>query len=214
MTDQSWQLAADDLCSIHTGLRAPLLAEALRASGDWLDVTCGRETVFVHFDLAVLDGAQALAKLATCAIPSNTTTASAPAVDIPACYHPEVAPDLAAVCAELGLSRNEFVRRHTAGDHEVAMLGFMPGFAYIDGLDPSLEVSRLEQPRQQVAAGSIGLAGRQTGIYPFEGPGGWRLVARTPLALFDVDATPPARLKAMQKVRFVPISLDELEAMQ
>ena len=78
-------------------------------------------------------------------------------------------------------------------------------------LDPLLQVDRLDQPRQHVAAGAVGIAGRQTGLYPNDGPGGWRLVARTPLKLFDPAATPPALLQPMQAVRFIPITLDQFE---
>ncbi len=214
MTSSGWRLVADDLCCITPDSHAPALAEALRRSGDWVDVVCGRDTVFVQFDLSQISPEHVLEKLGSFEFSSQEGADATAVFEIPACYHPAVAPDLVETCEQLGLSIDEFVDVHSSGHHEVAMLGFMPGFAYIDGLDPSLSVDRLDQPRLSVAAGSIGLAGSQTGIYPFEGPGGWRLIARTPLRLFDPSATPPALLHATQKVRFVPISLDEFEAVR
>ncbi|MEM8683638.1 MAG: allophanate hydrolase subunit 1 [Pseudomonadota bacterium] len=215
MTSPHWRLVADDLCCITADRNAAALAEALAEafgdSGEWLDVVCGRDTVFVQFDPSKIDQHGALERLRSFGRSTAGHGGSADCMMIPACYHASVAPDLLATCELLGVSLDEFIERHSGGDHRVAMLGFMPGFAYIDGLDASLRVSRLDQPRQQVAAGAIGLAGRQTGIYPSIGPGGWRLVARTPLRLFDVTAAPPALLQPMQRVRFVPITLDEFE---
>ena len=216
MAELAWQLVADDRCSVSLGSQAEaaVLAAALRHSGAWLDVVCGRESVHLQFDLSKTTGDAVLVALESFVTPPGSLADSAGTLDIPACYDPAVAPDLDATCEQLGLSMDEFVQAHTSSTHEVAMLGFMPGFAYINGLDPSLLVDRLDQPRQHVDAGTIGIAGSQTGIYPFDGPGGWRLVARTPLKLFDPAKSPPALLQPMQKVRFVPITLDELEAFQ
>lgn len=212
MSEAGWKLVADDVCCIKSGSQAEAvaLAEVLRDSAEWLDVVCGRGTVYAQFDLAALTAEQALTRLASVEPSSSKQHGSGEPVDIPACYAPAVAPDLVETCERLGLSHDEFVQAHSGVTHEVAMLGFMPGFAYIDGLPASLRVDRLDEPRQHVAAGSIGIAGSQTGIYPFAGPGGWRLVARTPLRLFNPAAVPPALLKPLQKVRFVPITLDAL----
>lgn len=122
-------------------------------------------------------------------------------VEVPVVYDGE---DLAAVAAATGLSSDEVVRRHAAPDYLVAFLGFAPGFPYLVGLDPSLHVPRRSSPRVRVPAGSVGLAGPQTGIYPVASPGGWQLIGRTDVVLFDADRSPPALLAAGDRLRFVP----------
>jgi 5-oxoprolinase (ATP-hydrolysing) subunit B len=110
--------------------------------------------------------------------------------------------DLAATAAELDLSPEELVRRHTAARYVVAFCGFAPGFAYLRGMDTALHVPRLAEPRTKVPAGSVGIAGEFTGVYPRESPGGWRLLGRTAAALWDLGRTPPALLVPGTPVRF------------
>ena len=124
-------------------------------------------------------------------------------VEIPVTYGGEAGPDLAAAAAELGLSPQALAQRHAAGDYTVAMVGFAPGFPYLLGLDPALALPRLDTPRTHVPAGSVGIGGAQTGIYPRESPGGWRLIGRTDCVLFDAQRTPPALLAPGDRVRFV-----------
>lgn len=133
-------------------------------------------------------------------------------VEIPVCYHPSCAPDLEAVAQRTGLARDEVVARHCAGDYRVGMIGFAPGFPYLLGLDPALAAPRHATPRVRVPAGSVGIAGQQTGIYPGDSPGGWQLVGRTPLSLFDPRRDPPSLLQPGQRLRFVAIGLDEYNA--
>ncbi len=136
------------------------------------------------------------------------TAVAAPAprtVEIPVCYGGTHGPDLDPLAAELGLSAAEVIERHGAGDYRVALLGFAPGFPYLLGLDPALAAPRLATPRARVPAGSVGIGGAQTGIYPREGPGGWRLIGRTPLRLFDPRRDPPALIAPGDALRFVPI---------
>ena len=121
-------------------------------------------------------------------------------VEVPVVYD---GPDLAAVAEATGLSPAEVVQRHTASDYLVAFLGFAPGFPYLVGLDPALHVPRRATPRTSVPAGSVGLAGPQTGIYPSATPGGWQLIGRTGTVLFDVHRDPPALLAAGDRLRFV-----------
>jgi len=113
-------------------------------------------------------------------------------------------PDLAATAAELGIGSDELVERHAAGRYVVAFCGFAPGFAYLRGLDPALHVPRLAEPRTRVPAGSVGIAGEFTGVYPRSSPGGWRLLGTTDAALWDLDRTPPALLPPGTSVRFAP----------
>ena len=132
-------------------------------------------------------------------------------VEIPVCYDPEFAPDLATVAQYSGLSEQEVVSTHSAGDYFVYFLGFSPGFAYLGGLRDKLHVPRLATPRKHVSAGSVGLAGSQTGIYPNDSPGGWQLIGRTPLRMFDPDAHSPSRLQPGDHVRFRRIYRNEFD---
>lgn len=113
-------------------------------------------------------------------------------------------PDLADVAAYHSLSQAEVVRKHTEGVYQVGMMGFLPGFPYLLGLNPGLSTPRLDQPRTHVPAGSVGIAGRQTGVYPLDSPGGWRLIGRTDHALFDPLQEPHFTLSPGDVVRFVP----------
>ena len=111
-------------------------------------------------------------------------------------------PDLESVAAHCGLDVDEVVRRHREAEYVVAFCGFAPGFAYLTGLPPELEVPRLDEPRSNVPTGSVGLAGTFTGVYPRSSPGGWQLIARTGAPLWDVDRDPPALLTPGTRVRF------------
>lgn len=129
--------------------------------------------------------------------------------DIPVCYGGEHGADLATVAGRVGLSPDEVIARHAGGAYTVAMLGFAPGFAYLLGLDPTLHVPRRANPRTRVPAGSIAIGGAQTGIYPRELPGGWNLIGRTPLVLFDPARERPCLLAPGDRVRFHPIDAAE-----
>jgi inhibitor of KinA len=126
-------------------------------------------------------------------------------VEIPACYDPEFGPDLADVAAYNRISIDDVVRLHSSSTYYVCFLGFTAAFAYLGGLPEVLHTPRLPTPRRMVAAGSVGIAGAQTGIYPTETPGGWRLVGRTPLRMFDPEAEVPTRLQPGDRVRLAPI---------
>ena len=128
-------------------------------------------------------------------------------VEVPVCYAAELAPDLAEVAAICGLDVEEVIRIHCASPHRVLMVGFVPGHPYIGGLDPALSVPRRATPRAKVTAGSIALANAQTVVYPFTIPGGWNIIGRTPLRVFDAAREPPALFAPGDRVEFVPIGL-------
>jgi KipI family sensor histidine kinase inhibitor len=138
------------------------------------------------------------ARLPALELPPAEAVAGDP-VEIPVSYDGEDLPEVAALT---GLDAEEVVRRHTAPEYTVAFLGFSPGFPYLVGLDPSLEVPRRDTPRTSIPAGSVGLAGGQTGIYPTASPGGWRLIGRTEATLFDPGRDPPALLAPGGRLRF------------
>jgi inhibitor of KinA len=130
-------------------------------------------------------------------------------VAIPVRYGGEWGPDLAEVAAHCGFSEEEVVRRHTEPEYRVFMLGFAPGFPYLGGLDPALATPRRATPRTRIPAGSVGIAGTQTGIYPLETPGGWQIIGRTSLRLFDPGLPEPCRLRPGDRLRFVAAGPEE-----
>ncbi|MBR2824001.1 MAG: 5-oxoprolinase subunit PxpB [Clostridia bacterium] len=136
-------------------------------------------------------------------------------VVIPVCYGGEHGPDLAFVAANAGLSESEVIQLHSGREYRIYMLGFLPGFPYLGGMDPRLETPRLPSPRTLIPAGSVGIGGQQTGIYPFPSPGGWRLIGRTPVSLFR-SSGPEEKVPIFQagdRIRFEPISPEEYQSM-
>jgi inhibitor of KinA len=128
---------------------------------------------------------------------------------IPVCYHPKYALDLENICNRNNISPEDIVRLHTKSTYKVYLIGFLPGFPYLGFVDPTLEVPRHATPLAHVPAGSVGIAGKQTGIYPFDSPGGWQIIGRTPLKLFDASGTPPILFEIGDSVSFYPISEEE-----
>lgn len=126
---------------------------------------------------------------------------------IPVCY--EQSPDWDDVSLHTGLEKGEIIRKHVGGIYTVAMLGFIPGFIFLEGLDPRISCPRRRSPRKELPAGSVGIGGDQTGIYSLESPGGWNIIGRTPLRFFNAQAEPPVKLSAGDKLKFVQISTEE-----
>lgn len=141
-------------------------------------------------------------------IPGNDFTAATHT--LPVCYDPEYAPDASSIASQYKIPVEEIMRLHTSHVYRVFMLGFLPGFPYMGEVDEKIAIPRKSQP-VNVAAGSIGIAGRQTGIYSLASPGGWHIIGRTPVKLFDTEKEEPALLKAGDNVRFIPISKNEFE---
>ncbi|MBB1087456.1 5-oxoprolinase subunit PxpB [Lysobacter sp. SG-8] len=138
--------------------------------------------------------------------------ADARVVDVPVCYGGTLGPDLDDASRALGMSPGTLIERHAAGDYAVAMIGFAPGFPYLSGLDPALALPRLATPRTCIPAGSVAIGGAQTGIYPRDSPGGWQILGRTPLRLFDPSRPQPALLQPGDRVRFRPVDEDTFRA--
>jgi inhibitor of KinA len=130
---------------------------------------------------------------------------------IPVCYDPEFALDLAAVAEHCRLSPNELVKRHAAAEYRVRCVGFAPGFPYLSGLPRELATPRRPTPRVSVPAGSVAIGGAQAGIYPLSSPGGWNIIGRTPLRLFDATREPAALLRTGDRLRFITINRDQFE---
>lgn len=196
--------AFDD--AVASGITANRIADALRDAAGIDDAVAGVASVVIRFDLRHIDAdaARALLETEIARAPVAAPPAGEPIV-IPVCYGGKFGPDLADLCARAGMSEDAFVRAHTSTTYRVATLGFAPGFAYIGELDDKLRAPRLAAPRSQLPAGSVGIAGAFTGIYPLPSPGGWNLIGRTPLTLFDPSKERPFLLAPGAAVRFEPI---------
>lgn len=177
------------------------LREAALALPGVLEAVAGAVTVLVEFDLQLTSLAAVRAGLESAPLEPSATAGTSDHVDVPVAYS---GADLSDVAARTGLTEAEVVARHCAPVYTVRFCGFAPGFAYLDGLDPTLYVPRLETPRTEVPAGSVAIAGEFTAVYPRRSPGGWRLLGTTSLALWDTSVSPPALLSPGTTVRFVP----------
>ncbi|MCY4044192.1 MAG: 5-oxoprolinase subunit PxpB [Cellvibrionales bacterium] len=135
-------------------------------------------------------------------------------IEVPVCYDPMVAKDLESFAWQVNLSVDEVIRRHTAQDYLVHMLGFLPGFLYLGGLDERLHCPRKSTPDARVAPGSVGIGGAQTGVYPVASPGGWHIIGQTAKPFFDPLAEQPFLAKPLDMIRFIPISLKDFNAQQ
>lgn len=135
-------------------------------------------------------------------------------VVIPVCYGGDFGPDLGTVAAHANLTEKEVVALHSGRDYLIDMLGFLPGFAYLGGLDPRLHTPRLAVPRTSIPAGSVGIGGAQTGIYPLASPGGWQIIGRSPVRPYDPERTQPILYSAGDYLRFSPISPARYDAIE
>jgi inhibitor of KinA len=148
------------------------------------------------------------------AMPAKILGGDARTVGIPVCYGGEFGPDLESVAERNNLSPDEVVAIHCESTYPVYMIGFAPGFPYLGGMSERISAPRLDTPREKIPAGSVGIAGMQTGVYPIETPGGWRLIGRTPLRMFNPTRDRPSLLQAGDLVRFTAINKVEYERTQ
>lgn len=174
-----------------------------------LDLIPAYRTLLVVYDPLVISYGALIEHLRTLDGLAQAATPPSRIVTIPVAYGGEYGPDLPVVAAHTGLTEDEIIARHTAGRYLVYFLGFSPGFPYLGGLDPVLATPRLREPRLRVPAGSVGIAGTQTGVYPEATPGGWQLIGRTPLRLYDRAASDPFLLHPGDELRFAAISVEE-----
>ncbi|WP_226667960.1 5-oxoprolinase subunit PxpB [Metabacillus litoralis] len=145
------------------------------------------------------------------AINVSSNTMETNTLSIPVCYGGKYGPDLEEVARFHNLTEKQVINFHTEQDYLVYMIGFAPGFPYLGGMSEKIATPRKSTPRQTIPVGSVGIGGEQTGIYPIESPGGWQLIGRTPLTLFDSDRDQPSLLRAGDVVRFTPITEEQFE---
>jgi KipI family sensor histidine kinase inhibitor len=181
------------------------LAQQLRALGGYREVVPGMNNLTLVFDPERTNGAAQLALLADLWDRSEAQDFTSRTVPIQVNYGGEFGPDLELVAAHAGLSPAQVIAAHTSAEYLVYFLGFQPGFAYLGGLPPALATPRRATPRLSVPAGSVGIGGTQTGIYPSASPGGWQLIGRSSLTLFDPELAQPSLLQPGDLVRFVAL---------
>lgn len=199
--------AGDDLISIPVAdpREAQVLAADLRGSGEWIEAVAGIDSVVVQYDVANTVRVDVEKRLCVAAANiSESAEERQVLIEIPVVYGGEYGPDFEFVCEKLGLTGPELIEMHN-GEYTVDMLGYIPGFAYIGGLDDRLFIDRLDHPRQYVPAGSVGIAGGRTGLYSLAGPGGWPLIGRTCRKLFDAASDEPFTLFAGAAVKFTAV---------
>lgn len=199
---------------VASGLAANHCADLLRAAAGIEDAVAGIDSVAIRFDPARInpETARMMLEKEIREAPSQASAPSSDPIVVPVFYGGEAGPDLADLAAHTGLPEQAVIGVHASKTYRVATLGFAPGFAYMGTLDEKLQVPRLPHPDAHLPAGSVGVAGEFTCIYPLPSPGGWCLIGRTPMRLFDPMADEPFALKPGASVQFRPISEEEFLA--
>ena len=208
-----------DTLDLAVNARIQQLAAAIRARRvAWIrDVVPALGSLALHFDPERYDAA--IAPLEAAAVLIKDCLARklpdlddlARMVEVPVCYDADLAPDLAEVAERCKLKVEEAIRRHCASPHRVLMVGFAPGHPYIGGLDEKLSVPRRATPRPAVIAGSVAIANTQSVVYPFTISGGWNIIGRTPLRIFDAAREPPALMAPGDRVKFIAMSREQFD---
>jgi KipI family sensor histidine kinase inhibitor len=180
------------------------------------EVSTAFKSLSIYFDCRLISFQEVQAWILA-VLSDNHLSASIPGgvrrFEIPVCYDVVFGLDLPRLSESLQMPKEEIVERHSTAQYRVEMIGFSPGFPYLSGLPAELHIPRRPTPRLRVPGGSVAIAGNQAGIYPNDSPGGWHIVGRTGVRLFDIARTPPCILQAGDVVRFVPITGHQLEAL-
>lgn len=167
-------------------------------------------SVLVHYNPGILNYAQ-ICKLLNEVLskPFDDVEHKKRIVEVPVCYENGLGPDIEYVAQHAGISVEDVIKIHSENPYLIYMLGFQPGFPYLGGLDERIHTPRLETPRLKLEAGSVGIGGAQTGLYPMESPGGWQIIGLTPVRCYNPDSQTPIPYEAGDYIKFVPISYDE-----
>ena len=218
--DRALTITLGDTIDLATHRRVRAAASAIDANppAGVIEHVPAFASLTVHYDPARVSGTDAspydrlVAQLdELLSAPRGDELPATRVVEIPVCYGGTLGPDLEELARVHQLSAQQAIELHSSAEYFVYMVGFMPGFAYMGGLPEQLATPRRSTPRTAVPAGTVGIGGSQTGVYPLESPGGWHLIGRTPLRIFDVQREPATLLAAGDRARFVPISLTEFE---
>ena len=170
-------------------------------------------SLMVHYDPSVIPYAQIRMKLEQLLNEmGEIEIPPSPVLEIPVLYGGEMGPDLPFVAENAGMSEEEVVKIHSSAEYLIYMLGFTPGFTYLGGMSEKIAAPRLKAPRVKIPAGSVGIAGTQTGVYPIDSPGGWQLIGRTPVKMYDPERETPILPEAGQYIQFFPVTQAEYDA--
>lgn len=181
------------------------VAQQLRQAGSCIDIVPGMNNLTVIFDPELQSGNRFLERMQQLWETAQAQAFTSRKIQIPVRYGGQYGPDLELVAAHAGLSAEQVVAAHSSAKYLVYFLGFQPGFAYLGGLPAKLATPRRAEPRLAVPAGSVGIGGAQTGIYPAASPGGWQLIGRTDLCLFNPELAAPTLLQPGDSIEFIPI---------
>jgi inhibitor of KinA len=213
--DSAWLIELPDRLDEQVNRRAiQIAAQVERARLPWAtDLVVGYRSVMVYVDALAETAVRMQSTLAMLAATAPEDDAAiGTRIEVPICYGGEFGPDLDDVAAFGRCSVDEVIERHLALEYRVYVVGFVPGWAYMASVDPTIAAPRRSSPRLKVPPGSLGIAGRQTGIYPSETPGGWNLIGRCPRRPYDPDRAEPFLFRAGDRVRFRRVTLDEYRA--
>ena len=172
-----------------------------------MDIVPAYNSLALIFEEGVWNHTSLMQVISNLSTENLTKTANQKLIEVPVCY--ELGLDWEEVTGFTRLSKEEVILQHSSVIYTVAMMGFIPGFVFLEGLSNGLTVPRRSEPRTNIPSGSVGIGGSQTGIYSLESPGGWNIIGRTPTSFFDAKESPPTHLKAGDRIRFRPISEEE-----
>jgi KipI family sensor histidine kinase inhibitor len=200
------EISAECNRQVHN-LRKAIEREAIEGVVDLIPTY---RSLLIQYDGTQVSYADMASRLASLQTITTETEEEAPTVvHLPTLYEGDYGPDLGFVAENAGISANDVIELHSGTDYLVYMMGFTPGFPYLGGMSDKIATPRLATPRPTIPAGSVGIAEAQTGVYPIDSPGGWQLIGRTPLRLFDVTRVEPSLLDAGDYVHFVPLSSED-----
>jgi KipI family sensor histidine kinase inhibitor len=204
-SDRSLLISFGAEISLESHHQVSLLTQNLKAHRGILNIHPAYSSVLIDFDPRLRTHAEIETLVRECmALAVHAAPTPARTVEIPVCYGGDFGPDLPDVARHTGLKSERVVELHAAADYLVYFVGFSTCFPYLGGLPPQLATPRLSAPRKHVPVGSVAIGGGQAGIYPLASPGGWRLIGRTSLRLFDPESSPPPLLRMGDRVRFIP----------
>lgn len=198
--------------SYVTSLCAEIENNKIKGVIEYIPTFC---SVSVLYDCTLISAKKLISKLEK--IIKNikiTSSRKAKLYEIPVCYDDCFALDMGNVCEHSHLTREKVIARHSGRDYLIYMLGFLPGFAYLGGMDEALATPRLDSPRSEIFEGAVGIGGEQTGIYPVASPGGWQLIGKTPVKVYDKERENPILYSSGDYIRFVPVSLAEYDQIE
>lgn len=209
INDDSFLIKYEDEISVSVHMKVKFYYDYILKNLEPLSVVSGYNSILVTYDSSMYSYIEMKENILKKEYVKSNDNDARKVIHVPVCYDESFALDINRVAEVNQLTIEEVIRRHTDPEYLVYMIGFSPGFPYLGGMDKSIETPRLEVPRTKVEAGSVGIGGKQTGVYPSETPGGWNIIGKTPLSLFDIKEKTPSLLQMGCYIKFNSISLDE-----